>query len=155
MLSVGSLRSLGITPVHRYYGALRHPLVVDPFPFRLWGLPCSGDFSPGRGGLLQFPVCPCHHAIAVTPSKCPAVSASVLREPFSARHAAFDRSIAVSAFEPVSFRGTIGIHSRYGLVTHSPSQGGLCQWASGHWFPAVLPFMLQGSSSSPGRTDSY
>jgi hypothetical protein len=34
---------------------------------RLYGLPCSGDFSPGRGRLLQLLVCPCHRAVAFTP----------------------------------------------------------------------------------------
>src|SRR5471032_2760302 len=36
---------------------------------RLYDLPCSGDFSPGRGGLLQLLACPCHRAVASTPPR--------------------------------------------------------------------------------------
>src|SRR3954463_4515580 len=39
----GPLRSTDITPLHRYYGPLRHPLAFDPISrgCRLYGLPCS------------------------------------------------------------------------------------------------------------------
>jgi len=52
----GPLGSTDITPLRRYYGPGRHPLVFGRLPgvCRLYGLPCSGDFSPGRGGLLQL-----------------------------------------------------------------------------------------------------
>jgi hypothetical protein len=50
--TAGSLCSTGITPLHRYCGPFRHPLAFDRFPrlCRLYDLPCSGDFSPGRVG---------------------------------------------------------------------------------------------------------
>src|SRR3954447_17691959 len=45
----GPLRSTDIAPLHRSYR--RHPLVFFPVsPV----IPCSGDFSLGRGGLLQL-----------------------------------------------------------------------------------------------------
>src|SRR5215469_10090700 len=52
----GPLRSADITPPHRYYRPGRHPLVFGRLPGGAGynGLPCSGDFSPGRGGLLQL-----------------------------------------------------------------------------------------------------
>src|SRR5262245_23682215 len=54
--TAGSRRSTDITPPPRYRGPLRHPLAFDRLPglCRLYDLPCSGDFSPGRGGLLQL-----------------------------------------------------------------------------------------------------
>ena len=54
--TAGSLPSTGVTRLHRYYQPLRHPLACQPTSrcSRLYGLPCSADFSPGRGGLLQL-----------------------------------------------------------------------------------------------------
>src|SRR5580658_4335080 len=36
---------------------------------RLYDLPCSGDFSPGRGGFSSCLACPCHRAVASTPPR--------------------------------------------------------------------------------------
>ena len=54
--TAGPLPSTGVTRLHRYYQPLRHPLACQPISrcSRLYGLPCSRDFSPGRGGLLQL-----------------------------------------------------------------------------------------------------
>src|ERR1700751_5967300 len=52
--TAGLLRSTDITPLHRYYEPLRAPLVSHRFPgYPVIRLPCSADFSTGRGGLLQ------------------------------------------------------------------------------------------------------
>jgi len=64
--AVGSLGSTGVTPLPRYYGPHRHPLVFSRLPgrYRLYDLPCSADFATGRGGLLQFrdaSLSPCCH----------------------------------------------------------------------------------------------
>jgi hypothetical protein len=63
--AVGPLRSAGITPRPHYSGPIRHPLVFRHLPggFPLYGVPCSGAFTPGRGGLLQSlsaSLPPCH-----------------------------------------------------------------------------------------------
>ena len=54
--TAGSLPSTGVTRLHRYYQPLRHPLACQPTSrcCRLYDLPCSADFSTGRGGLLQL-----------------------------------------------------------------------------------------------------
>src|SRR5271155_4542938 len=70
----GPLRSTDITPPHHYYGPSRHPLGLRPISRfrRLYGLPCSSDFSPGRGGLLQLlgmslsPCCRFHPAKVIS-----------------------------------------------------------------------------------------
>ena len=63
--TVGSLRSTGITPLHRYCGPFRHPLVFDRLPgfTGYTAYLASVDFSTGRGGLLQLlsvSLSPCH-----------------------------------------------------------------------------------------------
>src|ERR1039458_664587 len=83
--TAGPLCSADITPLPRYYGPLRHPLVFHRFP-RVSGYTASGsaDFAIGRGGLLQFlnmPLSPC----------CPYSPAGVSRRvsQFATIHAAF------------------------------------------------------------------
>jgi len=61
--TAGPLRSADITPLPRYYGPLRHPLVFHRFP-SVSGYTASGsaDCSTGRGGFLQLlnmPLSPC------------------------------------------------------------------------------------------------
>src|SRR6185295_4779915 len=41
---------------------------------RLYDLPCSSDFAPGRERLHQLPACPCHRAVAYTPPRWNAAS---------------------------------------------------------------------------------
>src|SRR5215468_11525491 len=36
---------------------------------RLYDLPCSGDFAPGREGFTNHSMCPCHRAVATTPPR--------------------------------------------------------------------------------------
>ena len=67
------LRSTDITPPLHYYGPSRHRLVFDGFPGfgQLYHLPCSTDFSMGRGRFLQLlsmPLSPCYpyHPAEVT-----------------------------------------------------------------------------------------
>src|SRR6516164_10908746 len=60
---VGDIANGRAPSLHRHYSAsslLRArppPSRLQPFSrcYQLYDLPCSGDFSPGRGGLLQFP----------------------------------------------------------------------------------------------------
>src|SRR5450759_4570331 len=67
--TAGPLRSADITPLPRYYGPLRHPLVFHRFP-SVSGYTASGsaDCSTGRGGFLQLlnmslsPCCPYYPA---------------------------------------------------------------------------------------------
>src|SRR4249920_2371402 len=54
--TAGPLRSAGVTPLHRYFGPVRHPLAFGRFPgvagYTAYLAPTC--FSPGRGGLLQL-----------------------------------------------------------------------------------------------------
>src|SRR5262249_38653348 len=62
--AAGPLRSTGVTPLRRYCGPIRHPLVVSRLPgvAGYTPYPASADFAAGRGGLLQLlavPLSPC------------------------------------------------------------------------------------------------
>jgi len=61
--------SPGITPVHRYYGPIRHPLAFDPFPsvagYRAYLSPLISPW--GEEGFSSCLACPRHHAVATTP----------------------------------------------------------------------------------------
>ena len=69
LLTAGPLCSPGITPVHRYYGPIRHPLAFDPFPsvagYRAYLSPVISPW--GEEGFSSCLACPCHHAVATTP----------------------------------------------------------------------------------------
>src|SRR4051794_20934282 len=77
----GPLRSTDITPLHRYYGPSRHPLVFGRLPgfagyTTYLAPPISRRDEEGFSSCLA---CPCHRAVATTPPECLAVSASLRR----------------------------------------------------------------------------
>ncbi len=83
---------------------------------RLYGLPCSADFSTGRGRLLQLlgmslsPCCPYHPAREI----CRISQSSTYPDAF----------VPEQWTRPLGFifcRGHLWVHSRYGPVTRSPS----------------------------------
>src|SRR5215813_1904728 len=62
--TAGPPRSVGVTPLRRYYGPVRHPLAFD----RLRGLAGYTTYlapvisQPGREGFTNHSMCPCHEA---------------------------------------------------------------------------------------------
>jgi len=87
---------------------------------RLYDLPCSGDFSPGRGGLLQLlsmslpPCCRFHPAEIEMPRRSDFGTPCCLRP-----------SVAGSALGSTHFRGHLRVHFRYGPVTRDLPKGDL------------------------------
>src|SRR5215475_3297600 len=79
--TVGSLRSTGITPLHHYYGPLRHPLIFSRFPgvsgYTTYLAPPFSRWD--AEGFSSCLACPCAHAVAPTPPEWSAASASVRR----------------------------------------------------------------------------
>ncbi len=75
----GPLRSADITPLHRYYGPSRHPLVFGRLPgfagYTAYLAPAISRWD--EEGLSSCSACPCHRAVASTPPRWPAVSVSV------------------------------------------------------------------------------
>src|SRR6201997_5328054 len=97
---------------------------------RLYDLPCSDDFSPGRGGLLQLlgmslpPCCRFHPAEVKEPLRSDFGSPCCLHPP-----------VAVSAFGATHFRGHIRVHCCYGPVTRRLPEGDAVDRLQGLGFP--------------------
>ena len=78
---------------------------------RLYDLPCSGDFAPGRGGLLQLlgmslsPCCRFHPAEVGVPCRSDFGTPCCLHP-----------AVAGSALGATHFRGHFHVHCRYGPV---------------------------------------
>ena len=107
---------------------------------RLYDLPCSGDFSPGRGGLLQLlgmslsPCCRFHPAEIKMPHRSDFGTPCCLRP-----------SVAGSALGSIHFRGHLRVHFHYGPVTRDPPEGDLVDGLQSLRFPSTLPSKLRGA----------
>ena len=116
---------------------------------RLYDLPCSGDFSPGRGGLLQLlgmslpPCCRFHPAEVTTPHQSDFGSPCCLHP-----------SDVGSAFGSFHFRGHICVHCRYGPVARNLPKGDLVDRLQSLGFPPPCYPNYGASNSYPGRTNS-
>ena len=111
----GPLRFADIAPLQRYYGPSRHPLVFGRASRfrRLYGLPCSSDFSLGREGeLLQLlsmsssPCCRFHPRRGEQPHLVKISAPCCLRP-----------TVAGSALGDFHFRGPQRVHFCYSPVT--------------------------------------
>jgi hypothetical protein len=67
----GPLRSTGVTPLHRYCGPGRHPLVFDRFPgfAGYTAYPAPAISHRDEEGFSSYLACPCHRAVAYTPPR--------------------------------------------------------------------------------------
>jgi hypothetical protein len=69
--TAGPPHSMGVTPLRRYYGPVRHPLAFDRLPglagYTTYLAPVISQ--PGREGFTNHSMCPCHRAVASTPPK--------------------------------------------------------------------------------------
>jgi hypothetical protein len=67
----GPLRSTDITPLHRYYWPVRHPLVFGRLPgfagYTAYLAPAISRWD--EEGLSSCSACPCHRAVASTPPR--------------------------------------------------------------------------------------
>ena len=75
MLSVGCLRSIRITSLHRYFTPIRHPLIFNPLPvLAVIGSTLLQGVSPwDEEDFSSCLVCPYDHAATTTPPKCSTV----------------------------------------------------------------------------------
>jgi hypothetical protein len=79
---------------------------------RLYDLPCSGDFAPGREGFTFYSVCPCHRAVAFTPPRWKCRIGQI-----SAPHAAF--ALRQWARPSLDLSRPHCVHCCYGPVTRN------------------------------------
>ena len=116
---------------------------------RLYDLPCSGDFSPGRGGLLQLlgmslsPCCRFHPAEVKVPRRSDFGTPCCLRP-----------SVAGSALGSTHFRGHLRVHCRYGPVTRNLPTGDLVDRLQSLGFPPPCYPNYGAPDSCPGRSVS-
>src|SRR6266446_2733019 len=75
----GPLRSADITPLHRYYGPSRHPLVFGRLPgfAGYTAYPAPTISRRDEEGFSSCSACPCHRAVA--PHTCPSALERPLR----------------------------------------------------------------------------
>ncbi len=127
--AVRSLRSTGITPLHRSYEPRRHRLVFPPLPgvagYRRYL--ASADFSVGTS--TASPVAQ-HTLVTVLPLP-PRWSESTYRSGF-VDPCCLRLTLEGSASRVKLCRGHLWVHLRCGPVTRSPSRRWLCQSASEH-----------------------
>jgi hypothetical protein len=113
---------------------------------RLCDLPCSGDFSPGRGGLLQLlgvslpPCCRFHPAEAKVPHRSDFGAPCCLRP-----------TVAGSALGFTHFRGHIRVHCCYGPVARDLPKGDLVDRLQNLGFPPPYYPNYGAPDSCPGR----
>ena len=113
---------------------------------RLYDLPCSSDFAPGRGGLLQLlgmslpPCCRFHPAEVKEPHQSDFGSPCCLRP-----------TVAGSAFGATHFRGHIHVHCHYGPVTRRLPTGDVVDRLQGLGFPPPCYPSYEASDYCPGR----
>ena len=100
--TAGPLRSAGITPFRRYYGPIRHPLVVGRFPGSAGytAYPASALSGRDEEGFSSCSLCPGRRAVA----NHPAGAARRVNRPATSR-AAFALTVAGSASGATHFRG--------------------------------------------------
>jgi len=113
---------------------------------RLYDLPCSSDFSPGRGGLLQLlgmslsPCCRFHPAEIKMPHRSDFGTPCCLRP-----------SVAGSALGSTHFRGHLRVHFHYGPVTRDLPEGDLVDGLQSLGFPPPCHPSYGAPDSCPGR----
>ena len=117
----GPLCSADITPLHRYCGPSRHPLVFGRLPgFAGYTAYLTPTISRrDEEGFSSCLACPCHRAVASTPPKWNSRIGQI-----SATHTAFTLTVAGSALGAFHFRGHIYVHFCYGPMTRNHPKGG-------------------------------
>src|SRR4051794_15737247 len=125
--TAGPLRSTGITPLQRYYGPLRHPLVVGRLPGAAGYTAYSASALSGRDeeGFSSCSACPCRRAVA----NHPAGAIRRVHRPATG-HAAFAPPLRARPPGPLTFGATSrSLALRPGDL--HPPQGWGCRGASG------------------------
>jgi hypothetical protein len=116
---------------------------------RLYDLPCSGDFSPGRGGLLQL--------LGMSLSPCCRFHPAEIKDAASVRfrHPMLPSPFVCGLDSRVHlFSRPLRVHSHYGPVTRDLPQGDLVDGLQSLGFPPPCHPSYGASDFCPGRFDS-
>ena len=145
--TAGPLRSTGVTPLRRYCGPLRHPLIVSRFPGAAGytAYPASALSGRDEEGFSSCWVCPCRRAVA--------------NHPAGVRRRVNRSSPLPTAFAPPLRARPPGLRI-FGATSRSlalrpgdspPSQGWVVNGLQVSRFPFCLPFRLRGFRLLPRR----
>ena len=146
--TAGSPHSVGVTPLHRYYGPIRHPLAFDRLPglagYTIYLAPVISH--PGRGGLHQLlgaslsPCCRFHPAEVKVPHRSDFGTPCCLRP-----------TEAGSALGSRPFEATSAFHFRYGPATRSLPEGDFVDRLQDFGFPPPCYPNYGAPDFCPGR----
>ena len=144
--SPGPLRSTDVTPLHRYYGPIRHPLAPVPFP---------GDAGYRvKAGSRWFPsvarrASPVAWCVLVTVPPLPPRRSGPPLQPVCGVPCCLRQPLGGSASGLSSVEATyVFAFAAARRLAHHP-KGWFYRWASGHWSPSSLPSKLRGPGSYP------
>src|SRR5262249_27922221 len=149
--TAGPLRSAGVTPLRRYCGPLRHPLVVSRLPgvAGYTAYPASALSGRDEEGFSSCLMCPGARAVANHPA---GATRRVIR--LATGRAAFALAVAGSASGAIPFRG----HLAFTFVTARTlaliPRMRLSRGFRTFGFPWSCPPSYGASDSYPGRSDS-
>src|SRR3954467_12467473 len=149
--TAGPLRSAGIPPLRRYYGPLRHPLVVGRLPGAAGytAYPASALSGRDEEGFSSCSACPGRRAVANHPA-----GATRRLNRFATGRAAFALTVAGSASGATHFRGHLAFSSVTARTTRTYPAGRVVEGLQHHRFPSGLPSSYGASDSYPGRSVS-
>ncbi len=104
LCAAGSLGSTGVTPLHRYYGPIRHPHASAPLPGVVGYRNGLAPWISPRGveGFSSCFTCPCHRATVEHPA---GVDSRISH--FSLAHAAFAKTQMARPPDLVPFEDTL------------------------------------------------
>src|SRR5262245_19197978 len=160
--TAGPLRSAGITPFPRYYGPVRHPLVVGRLPGAAGytAYPASALAGRDEEGFSSCSVCPGRRAVANHPA-----GATRPLNRLGTGRAAFALTVAGSASGATHFRGHLAFTCVTARTTRTYPAGRVVEGLQDRRFPSGLPSQLRGfrflprqdwlllnTSAFPGRT---
>src|SRR3954453_1081493 len=139
--TAGPLRSAGVTPLRRYYGTLRHPLVVSRFPGAAGytAYPASALSGRDEEGFSSCSVCPGRRAVANHPA---GATRPVNR--LATGRAAFALTVAGSASGATHFRGHLSFTFVTARTTRTYPPGRVVEGLQHRRFPSGLPSELRG-----------
>jgi hypothetical protein len=145
--TAGPLRSAGITPPRRYYGPIRHPLVVGRLPgvAGYTAYPASAVSGRDEEGFSSCWVCPCRRAVANHPA---GATHRINRSAMC--RAAFALTVAGSAPGSIPFEATTRSLALRPGDSHPP-QGWGRQGASGQSVSLLPALQLRGFRFLPRR----
>ena len=159
--AAGPLRSAGITPPRRYYGPIRHPLVVSRLPgvAGYTAYPASALSGRDEEGFSSCSMGPGPRAVANHPA-----GATRRVNRLATSRAAFALTVAGSAPGSALSRPP-RVHLRYGPRTCAHPTDEVVEGLQSLWLPSGLPSQLRGfrflprqvylllnTSAFPGRT---